>query len=119
MTLVRVPSAEDAHPTDFSIELVDRNERVEDLSAQVEKLGRQRPDVFRSIWHELGFCFSLLASMLMAVCLPSSIHGEYPPTDKTFHRNTSSAVSTSFCQSCPNHLTFLNNQGHGLQASSH
>jgi MFS family permease len=45
-----------------------RSETVEDVQAQIEKLGRQRPEVFRTIWHELGFCFSLLASMLMSVC---------------------------------------------------
>lgn len=38
---------------------------------QVEKLGRQRPEVFKTMWHEFGFCFSLLASMLMAVCYTS------------------------------------------------
>lgn len=37
----------------------------------VEFLGRQRPAVFKSQWSELGFCFSLLGSMLMAVSLTS------------------------------------------------
>ncbi len=60
-----------AHSTS-AIELVTRNENVEDVQAQVEKLGRQRPEVFKTFWHELGFCFSLLASMLMAVCDPAS-----------------------------------------------
>ena len=53
-----------------AIELTDRFDSVENLQLQVEKLGRQRPEVFKTVWHELGFCFSLLASMLMAVCLP-------------------------------------------------
>lgn len=34
----------------------------------VEKLGRQRPAVFATRWAELGFIFSLLGSMAMAVC---------------------------------------------------
>lgn len=37
----------------------------------VEALGRQRPPIFKTIWAELGFCFSLVASMLMAVCTPT------------------------------------------------
>lgn len=36
----------------------------------VEALGRQRPAAFKSIWSELGFCFSLVISMLMAVSAP-------------------------------------------------
>lgn len=42
----------------------------------VEALGRQRPTAFKSIWSELGFCFSLVASMLMAV----SNHSLNPPS---------------------------------------
>jgi hypothetical protein len=38
-----------------------------DSSMNVEKLGRQRPEVFKSIWAELGFGFSVFCSMLMAV----------------------------------------------------
>ena len=60
-----------AHSTS-AIELLTRNENVEDVQLQVEKLGRQRPEVFKTCWHELGFCFSLLASMLMAVCDPAN-----------------------------------------------
>lgn len=33
----------------------------------IETLGRQRPDTFKTRWAEYGFCFSLLASMFMAV----------------------------------------------------
>lgn len=38
----------------------------------VEKLGRQRPAVFKTIWAELGFVTALLGSMLMAVGTPSA-----------------------------------------------
>lgn len=41
--------------------------------ADIEKLGRQRPDAFRTSFAEIGFCFSLLASMFMAVSAPPSM----------------------------------------------
>lgn len=45
----------------------------------VEKLGRQRPAIFTTKYAEVGFCFSLLASMFMAVrCLYPAI---YMPTN--------------------------------------
>lgn len=34
--------------------------------SELERLGRERPEVFRSIWVELGFCFALLGSMFVA-----------------------------------------------------
>ncbi|OLN87008.1 Drug resistance protein YOR378W-like 5 [Colletotrichum chlorophyti] len=45
----------------------------------VEYLGRQRPAVFTSRWSELGFCFSLLGSMLMAEYFVSGFHIILPP----------------------------------------
>jgi MFS family permease len=33
---------------------------------EIERLGRERPEVFTSIWTELGFCFALLGSMFVA-----------------------------------------------------
>ncbi|KAF2000975.1 MFS general substrate transporter [Amniculicola lignicola CBS 123094] len=33
---------------------------------ELERLGRERPSIFKSIWHEIGFCFSLLGSMFIA-----------------------------------------------------
>lgn len=45
-----------------------------DSSVDVEKLGRQRPEVFKSIWSELGFGFSVFCSMLLAVsCIPLNL----------------------------------------------
>jgi hypothetical protein len=35
--------------------------------ADIERLGKQRPDAFRTSFAEIGFCFSLLSSMFMAV----------------------------------------------------
>ncbi|KAH7092304.1 major facilitator superfamily domain-containing protein [Paraphoma chrysanthemicola] len=34
--------------------------------SEIERLGRERPEVFTSIWMELGFCFALLGSMFVA-----------------------------------------------------
>jgi MFS family permease len=34
--------------------------------SEIERLGRERPDVFTSLWMELGFCFALLGSMFVA-----------------------------------------------------
>jgi MFS family permease len=34
--------------------------------SDIERLGRERPEVFTSIWMELGFCFALLGSMFVA-----------------------------------------------------
>jgi len=38
----------------------------------LERLGRERPATFPNNWIELCFCFSLLASELLAVCALSS-----------------------------------------------
>ncbi len=36
---------------------------------EIERLGRERSKVFKTIWAELGFCSSILGSMMMAVRL--------------------------------------------------
>ncbi|RSM19636.1 hypothetical protein CDV31_001523 [Fusarium ambrosium] len=45
----------------------------------VEKLGRQRPAAFATIWAELGFIFALLGSMAMAEFFVSGFHIILPP----------------------------------------
>ncbi|XWW96536.1 hypothetical protein V2A60_004511 [Cordyceps javanica] len=46
-----------------------------DIAAiDAEKLGRQRPAVFSTIWHELGFVIALLGSMAMAEYFISGFH---------------------------------------------
>ena len=35
---------------------------------RIERLGRERPPQFKSIWAELGFVYSIVASQLLAVC---------------------------------------------------
>ncbi|KAL3421673.1 MFS multidrug transporter [Phlyctema vagabunda] len=41
---------------------------------EIEKLGRQRPETFKSRLSEIGFCFSLLASMFMAEYMVSGFN---------------------------------------------
>jgi hypothetical protein len=41
---------------------------------EIERMGRQRPDIFKTWWAEVGFCFAILGSMLSAVTQ------SYPPT---------------------------------------
>jgi len=45
----------------------DEGQGAENMEARVERLGRERPALFKTPWTEVGFCFSLLASMVMAV----------------------------------------------------
>lgn len=45
----------------------------ETLEARIERLGRERPAVFRSLFHEIGFVFSISMSVVMAVS-PHPIH---------------------------------------------
>lgn len=47
------------------------SEGEERLQIRTDRLGRQRPAKFNTIWTEIGFCFSLLASMIMAVSIIS------------------------------------------------
>ena len=47
--------------------LEDGGPEGESMQARIERLGRERPAKFRTVWTEIGFCFSLLASMVMAV----------------------------------------------------
>ncbi|KAF3009915.1 hypothetical protein E8E13_010950 [Curvularia kusanoi] len=43
-------------------------------AADIERLGRERPAVFTSIWMELGFCTALLGSMFVAEYLISGFN---------------------------------------------
>jgi hypothetical protein len=35
---------------------------------EIERLGRERPEVFKSRWSEIGFVFSICMSQLLTVC---------------------------------------------------
>ena len=39
----------------------------EEEKARIERLGRERPANFKSIWSEVAFCYSIVASIIMAV----------------------------------------------------
>jgi hypothetical protein len=39
---------------------------------ELNRLGRQRPEAFGTAFAEIAFCFSLLASMFMAVGFPQA-----------------------------------------------
>lgn len=43
-------------------------------AADIERLGRERPAVFSSIWVEIGFCVALLGSMFVAEYLISGFN---------------------------------------------
>ncbi|RSL46407.1 hypothetical protein CEP54_013874 [Fusarium duplospermum] len=55
------------------------NTSNKDVDIDVEILGRQRPPAFTSLWSELGFCFALLGSILMAEFFVSGFHIVLPP----------------------------------------
>jgi hypothetical protein len=40
----------------------------ESTEARLERLGRQRPEVFGSIWAEIVFVFSISMSQVLTVC---------------------------------------------------
>ena len=42
-------------------------DEAESEDARIERLGRERPAKFKTIWAELGFCYSILASQFTAV----------------------------------------------------
>ena len=48
----------------------------DDSSAvDIEELGRHRPDTFSNGWVEIGFCISVLGSMMLAEFLVSGFNG--------------------------------------------
>jgi len=66
----------------------------ESLEARLERLGRQRPEVFGSLWAEIGFVFSISMSQVLSVILSSN--SSDPAL--TLDRNISCLASRSFCQ---------------------
>lgn len=50
-------------------ETIISTEQPEETPLEAAKLGRQRPDVFRSTWCEVAFVASILGSMAMGVSL--------------------------------------------------
>src|SRR4051812_6057853 len=74
-------------------------------AAELDRIGRERPVAFRSIWVELGFGFSLLGSMLVAeyfisgfnVLLPTLTSKlNIPPQAETWPASVFSLVTGAF-----------------------
>lgn len=73
--------------------------------SEIERLGRERPEVFTSIWMELGFCFALLGSMFVAeyfisgfnILLPELTHALHIPSNaQTWPASVFSLVTGAF-----------------------
>jgi hypothetical protein len=47
----------------------------ESTEARLERLGRQRPEVFDSVWSEIGFVFAISMSQVLTVS--TSLHGPF------------------------------------------
>jgi MFS family permease len=54
-------------------------------ASEIERLGRERPEVFTSIWLELGFCFALLGSMFVAEYFISGFNILLPDLTEALH----------------------------------
>ncbi|KAI1506288.1 membrane transporter [Biscogniauxia marginata] len=72
--------------------------------ADVEKLGRRRPEIFRNGWVEVGFCVSVLGSMMLSEFLISGFNVLLPvliedtgidPNQKTWPASVFSLVTGS------------------------
>jgi hypothetical protein len=73
--------------------------------SDIERLGRERPDAFKTIWVEIGFCFSLLGSMFVAeyfisgfnILLPSlTVSLSIPSSAETWPASVFSLVTGAF-----------------------
>jgi MFS family permease len=53
--------------------------------SDIERLGRERPDVFTSFWMEFGFCFALLGSMFVAEYFISGFNILVPDLTEALH----------------------------------
>lgn len=53
--------------------------------SDIERLGRERPEVFKSLWVELGFCFALLGSMFVAEYFISGFNILLPDLTEALH----------------------------------
>ena len=52
-----------------SLTIPGTEEVIESEQARIERLGRERPAKFKSLGAELAFCYSIIASQFMAVCI--------------------------------------------------
>ena len=69
---VQVPQL-DLPTKDENLAIPGAEEVIESEQARIERLGRERPAKFKSLGAELAFCYSIIASQFMAVCM-NGIH---------------------------------------------
>ena len=65
---VHVPQSELPNK-DENLHMPGSEEVIESEQARIERLGRERPAKFKSLGAELAFCYSIIASQFMAVCI--------------------------------------------------
>lgn len=87
-----VDSVHPTHEDQLSRELMDSSQ------GDMEKLGRKRPAVFKNIFMEVGFCFSILASNLVSVS-PFAILA-IPPSRRPFDCLQPGVVASHFAAAC-------------------
>ncbi|KAH0533887.1 hypothetical protein FGG08_007494 [Glutinoglossum americanum] len=77
----------------------------ESFEARIERLGRERPPQFKSLWAEIGFCFSISMSQILTeyfvsgfnVILPTIVEDlDIPAASYTWPANAFSLVVSSF-----------------------
>ncbi|KAI9837458.1 MAG: hypothetical protein M1819_007106 [Sarea resinae] len=77
---------------------------LESEQERIERLGRQRPEIFKSLFAEIAFCFSIMISQIMAeyfisgfnVILPTlSTHFEIPAASSTWPASAFSLTAGS------------------------
>ena len=77
-----------------SLTIPGTEEVIESEQVRIERLGRERPAKFKSLGAELAFCYSIIASQFMAVCINGfRCRGMLETNLLTQNRNTSYPVS--------------------------
>lgn len=73
-------------------------EILESPEARLERLGRQRPSIFNSIWAELGFGYSVVMSQVLTEYFVSGFNVVLPTVTEDLHipRNTQTWPANSF-----------------------
>ncbi|RDL34974.1 uncharacterized protein BP5553_06905 [Venustampulla echinocandica] len=64
----------------------------ESLEARIERLGRQRPEAFDSIWAEIGFIFSISMSQILAEYFVSGFTVVIPTLTADLHISAASSI---------------------------
>ena len=65
---IQVPQSDPPNKNE-NLPVPGEEEVIESEQARIERLGRERPAKFKSLGAELAFCYSIIASQFMAVCI--------------------------------------------------